>query len=314
MNLDFKEGEDTPLTFAARQVTAISKSNMYNAVYGGVTPGGDTQLWQWGCHAKMRSLPETTSVAWSAWMPYGGDYNEGNEATNNFFDWITSDNSPWKLAFDLGMSFSEKKFFNRKFWKASGFVFDRLDNIPSNLLQNFLIATRIPKEHSQVCTAWNTFYKGGLTPEMALVMASNFPYSKGDGRSAYMSDLGDYPLTAVTCKDTYVKNFCNHEFWKDKFNPPYSKSHLYIPVNVIWGPVPGHPDKKHEKNKQYGIGGYGSATRFDTSLGVYTKDIGVLKNISSSFGAKSNTYTNWICTNKDVIQVGKLEEKRIGLA
>lgn len=312
MELTFDKAKDTPLTFAAKQVKKVDKTAFNNAIYGGVTPDGGTQYWQWGCHAKMRSLPIKTSVVWSAWMPQESQ----KIASDNFFDWITSDNSPWKLAFDLGMSFSEKKFFNRDFWKTGGFIFDKLDKIPSNLLQNFLIASRIPKEHPHVCAIWNKLVVGGLTPEMALVMASNFPHYEDSGRRiAYYNDIGDYPLYAVRGYEPYIKNFCTHKFWEEKFNPPYSMSHSYTPVNVIWGPIVGVPDHDNP-SKQYGLMPLGSKNMLDCVLGQYALDkIGTLQNQQSSFGrsGRDNQYVTWSCTEKEIIQIGLLEEKRIGL-
>lgn len=305
MELSFKLGSDKPLEFAVKQLGKINKKDYHNAIYGGINPdNGATKYYEWGCHAQMRNMPQGSKLIWSAWMP--GDTGAASDA---FFDWITSDESPWAEALKMGMSFSEKKYFDRKFWKANGFIFDRLDKIPSNVLQNFLIASRIPKEHPTIAREWYHHVRGGLTSEMALVMASNF-----QGNNVRASDNGDYPLYAVTGYDKYIRNFCAHKMDKSVFNAPYFETHTYTPVNRIWGPFEGVPLKGKDKETdglQYGVR-YNSGGGINVEncvLGQYAKDIGKYEE-RMSFSTK---YTMWSVTPSDVIKIGKEEEKRLKL-
>lgn len=181
------------------------------------------------CHANQRNFPVGAEIVYNHYPTVKAGFTKAND---DYFDWIAGKNSPWSSAFKLGMSFSDNSHFTPEFWKETGFIFDRPDKIPSNLLHNFLVASRMPREWPNSIKRWSNLTKAGVSPEMALVATSLYPESYS---AMHKADWYDWPLDVYSGSDDYVRNFLRHDIQKSVLNPPYSKQVAYTPVNAIWG-------------------------------------------------------------------------------
>lgn len=313
--LNFKAEKYTPFQFAIEQLDNLNHHKATkgggtggdNAFYGGVSMG-KADYFEYPCHAMMKDVHGGAEVVWSKWViPKRDIYEEQSRA---YFEWIISKDSPWKIAFEMGMSFSNKKHFNPEFWWDNGFIFDRLDNIPSNVLHNFLVASRMPKEWPHAICLWYNLVKGGVTPEMALVMSSNF-FTDSNNTKNFMNKVNDpydWPIDACTGNEEYIKNFLNHNQIKKVFRPPYSESHVYYPVNIVWGDAldPQKGTLRH-KDKTYGRKADDYVGSNSVLMSLYKDTVGkCVKQSTFSTG-----YTQWSCTVEEITEMGKAEDQRL---
>lgn len=319
LEFDIKQYK-TPFNFAVEQLDNLAQHKVTvgggtggdNAFYGGVSMG-EAAYFEYPCHVHMNNedMPEDTNVVWSKWViPQAALHKKQSET---YFDWITSSSSPWKYAFDCGMSFNDPKMFCKDFWWDKGFIFDRLDNIPSNVLHNFLVASRMPKEWPAAIKLWYKIHSGGVSPEMALVLSTLF-FTEAHNTVNFQllyRDPYDWFLDAVSGDEEYVKNFLNHKMDRSVFNAPYSKSHSYTPVNLIWGNsgFDGRGEGRVTGDRWYGKKNY---NQLETSIlaNLYAKDFGTIMNGSSSLNV-GKIPMNWTCKVEELIEIGKLEDKRL---
>ena len=311
--LYFEEEKVNPFQFAVEQldnlrhhgVTVTGSTGGDNAWYGGVSMG-KSEYYEYPCHAYMKDIHQEAQIIWSKWViPNHSTYRDSSRA---YFEWITGSQSPWGFALDMGMSFKEgRKYHNQEFWWDNGFIFDKLDEIPSNVMQNFLVASRMPKEWPQAIKLWYNIAKDGVSPEMAMVLATNFFTERSDTVNfiAQFEDPYDWPTDAVTGNEDYVRNFLSHRPDNTIFNKPYSVSHKYSPVNAIWG-LARDPVTSAIRHKETPYGGKVSKSVLSN---LYSKDFG--KVINHGSGKWSDGYSEWRCGVKDLIEIGKQEDKRL---
>lgn len=321
-----------PFSFAVRQLEHLTERKMKyghrikgevntedsegttggdNALYGGVSPTLNS-YYEYPCHAFMNSVTSGAEVVYSKFVlpPFPGYH----KMADTYFDWITGKNSPWKRAFEMGMSFKSKEHFDRKFWYEHGFIFDRIDIIPSNVLHNFLVASRMLKEWPKRMNRWYNYLQGGVSPEMSLILASCFTPSKlSDSASSESKDQYDWPLDAVSADgDDYVRNFLHHKMDDTTFNKPYRESHSSRPVNRIWGK--GLMNYNTGVLSKYGKGAYGTAgchTKGDFKDRVLFDLYGEYGKLETVPGSFSGTQAEWKLSTDEIIAIGKKEDRRL---
>lgn len=265
-----------------------------NAYYGGVSKTG-MDYYTYPCHMYMKHVHMGAEVIYSKFArPDAAKYQK---ATDAWFDWITGPKSPWAPVFKLGMTFAEKKFFGPEFWRTHGFIFDRLDKIPSNVLHNFLVASRMPHEWPGMVLAWYEMVQKGVSPEMALALESVWVIGCSENTQTkdfqmQPTNFYDWPLDVGTANEKYVQNFLLHDMQKDVFNKPYSESHQYTPVNAIWG--------RSSTGKKY-----------QTILKeTYEKTFGKQAEAKATWGTPIGG-TSWRVTPDEIAEIGIKEDKRL---
>lgn len=314
--LEYNPAITKPFDFAVDQLTHLgeyksvsSATGGNNAVYGGVG-SRLSSYFEYPCHVHMSDVNKDAEVVWSKFCIPDGRLKNFTKISRDYFDWITSDESPWKPAFDMGMSFSDKKTFSRTFWFEKGFIFDKLDVIPSNVLHNFLIASRILREWPYKVKIWHEVWKSGVSPEMALIVATCWNgKDENDIKewySLYNGDFYDWPLDCICGGEEYVKNFLNKKMDKTVFNKSYAESHNYKPVNKIWG----SQARGTKIDPYYGMKTETGYFKDNFVLAKYAEQLGRKQNIMGGFGSSSN-YINWECKIEDIITIAKEEQRRL---
>lgn len=297
--------DDQYFEFAVKKLDRMAnvRISYTNTAYGGFGPQGE-QTNEYQCHRYMASLHHDTKIVFSKFSNSCHDQKAGEA----WVEWITSSESPWKICMDLGMSFRDEKAFNPDFWRTRGFIFDKLNEIPANVLMQFLITSRQAQEHPYLVSQWHSYVKAGLSPDMALVMTSCFSSSN----QVLHGNLGDWMLDAASGTEQMIRNFLNHEMDKTVFIHSYSRGHSYTPVNALWGQEAPYNDRRTYTRP----GCYGHADGYTTNMKhcilgqLYSNDFGeVVKN--SSFG--SNTCT-WNLKSEEIIEIGRAEEVRLSRA
>ena len=212
-----------------------------NAVFG-FTSTKEITKYMWPCHAYLRNAPEKeTFSVWSVWCkPHPKKLDPA--IVKDHFDWLVdAKHSPWRSLLKID-SYGGKQFQ----WDY-GFIFQKLSDIPANLLMNFLVATRMPKEWPDSIAAWHrlvTEYK--IDPAMAYTALRLFTCligdvigDKGTENEQFILNTANYydwPLDNGTCTEEYVYNFIRGIPGAPEH--PFAQSHRsYTSINNIWGPI-----------------------------------------------------------------------------
>lgn len=291
----------------------------HNAFYGGIlgaAPDTGTIVYaEHPCHAFMKNLVDCR-VAFSRFVHSDAD-QKMSRATKAYFQWITGSESPWREVFGLGMS-EDRPEFNPKFWYKYGFLFDKMDVVPANLLHNFLVATRTQKEWPVFVKHWYKMVQAGCSPAAALFFEPMFSGGEcGNERQNWRhTNKYDFPLDHATCTETYLKNFCAGK--TPRLGKPFNecKVHLsatwqvqYTPVNAIWG---------SNKIVQNAIGNaYVSKSYAFAVRDRYMEQIGtVVKRVNKSWNGTEYPEApiiDWTVTDDQQAEIIKAEEGRLSL-
>lgn len=284
------------------QYLKFSHNTTHTTHYGGVGPKVNSH-YAYICHSQIARLPGGTSIIYSKF----GNRCFNQRAGDAWLEWITSDDSPWRISMEMGMSFRDPKKFCTDYWRNSGFIFDKLDVIPSNVMMQFLIASRQASEHPKIIERWYEWTQEGLSPEMALVMSCIFSChgERKDFVILNTTDYGDWMLNAVAGTEKYIKNFLEHRMDKKLFKEPYINNHNYIPVNALWGPE-GQSIGNYKYQGCYGHkDGYADLDHFTIGQ-LYRKDFGKLDKVNTFYGDTKI----WKLRFEEIVEIGKAEEKR----
>ncbi len=282
-----------------------------NAVYGWGTSADDYVRWQHPCHARMEGFKEAKDSAKFIFsrIIYPAAQWEAKTAATRYFEWILSPESPWRELF----KYQPDLFENKELCLKNGFVFTKIDTIPSNLLMNFFVATRMPHEWPHDILAWDKlvteyhchpalafmfltlFYPCGFTDSGALFTSKTL--GSEDVCQLSWTNRYDWPLDMVTCGEEYVQNFCAGK--PEAFNQPFTAGKTYGPVNRIWGTNLISLDSKDTYRVQ---------------LHQRYKNIGTLAD-DAAYRRLDGTYTGdhkrWRLTYKQLAEVLHLEESRL---
>lgn len=212
------------------------------------------KIGQGPCHATAASMVCSTYA--QEFYRKGGEFQYfcevlrsgggSQKARRAFYDFIfDKDKSPWRKLFKDREPVS---FFRFKKDNVAGntvpdwFALAIDNNTSAPLLFNFLIATRMPYEHTKRVKVWYDLVTDGVEPCLALILCS-IPYvvptiSNGNldisvENTEYMGyNIGHYPIT-VTNVDVMLKNL--------RDGTPFLKDDMalkdmsgYMPNNAIW--------------------------------------------------------------------------------
>jgi hypothetical protein len=98
---------------------------------------------------------------------------EGTERSLKWVKFLLSNQSPWRFLHDF-MAIKDANEINH-----TGWLFERLVQLPPALLYNFAMAQRMLWENSPCASHWYHLVDKGVDPAGALFIASNFTLSPG---------------------------------------------------------------------------------------------------------------------------------------
>lgn len=301
-----KKGED-PFELVSETLKNREGDGNANAFYGGFLENrNQIERFNWGCHAQMRSMPGAVIVfsRFKRSEHPGENYVTAEEA-KLYNQWITSKQSPWLSVLKSGMSLNKNRpEFTKDFWYQHGFIFDKLE-CPSNYLQSFLIASRVPKQWPMFCKRWfDLVHNHKVNPAMAFMLVSYFTpsatnldkYKKSGLWTFHPLDRGDWAVGIGNSTEDYWQNFHSGTPVTTRLNPPYKTSCNYLSpngVNIIWHPTTAR--QVHYGNKLRDL--------YQDKLGVY--DI-------IYDGGWGENRKMWAATSEQMAEIGHAEEKRLG--
>lgn len=296
----------------------------HNAIYGGVLEhpqrGKVIGYYEYPCHFNTRNLLGC-QVMFSRFVRPA--WNGTETYTKEWFKWITSPSSPWYTAITLGMS--EGRYQSRPaWWYRYGFLFDRLDKVPGNLLQSFLVASRMPKEWPKETKRWLKYVEAGVPPAMAAFFNPMFNersagYTDQNGPQEGLWSHGnwyDYPIDHGTCDEDYLKNLATSTLvnlsapFKDLAKKqPYHDGLMmqYWPVNCVFGnnKIAGKAECNYIFSDSYAF----------QLRDRYAKKVGkaVEKPNTSFDGTKGRPWVEWRLSFDEQVDVIKQEQRRLSL-
>lgn len=148
------------------------------------------------CHASL-TIPENATYFSSCFdQTWIGD----DPAGDAYYDWMTSDESPWRLLFKYG----KPERILPKGGKGGGFILDakvvHIDLMDNKWpLYNFMVAMRMVSEESDSIRTWYRMVDLGLHPADALYLSRMFLWTEYEG-SPYLvghnnNDGSHWPLS-----------------------------------------------------------------------------------------------------------------------
>lgn len=208
-----------------------------NGRYGAVcvTPDDKLRLYhtQHPCHAFMRDYKNPV-VVFNQYSHRPAFLKD--EADLLFFDWIMSDDSPWKAFSNRLVSEvpEEVKDIKNFIWN-NGWVWSDL-SFPSNLQHNFLVAARMASEWPKHINRWyDLVIEDGLDKALSFVFLDVFIPVVSDEKKFVINHKNkyDWPIDVCTSEESYVRNFMAGNV--EALNKPYADDPQYKPVNRIFG-------------------------------------------------------------------------------
>jgi hypothetical protein len=217
-----------------------------NCSHGYITKDGSTKSFHHPCHAHIRQI-DAPRVYWNRYCKRPSS-QVSERVTRSFFDWITSEDSPWKTFRGKATSHTphelEKEATGQevKNWiYENGWVWSDLEH-PVNFQHSFLVASRMAAEWPKYLERWDKWvaalgsekYRG-----MAFVFLTLFVQQQHQPDKYVISYANkyDWPIDTGTCGEDYIRNFI-HGTPVGPWNDTFSRSSNYTPVNSIWGTVP----------------------------------------------------------------------------
>jgi hypothetical protein len=229
-----------------------------------------------------------------------------------YFDWITSDDGPWKSFLNRKLTHTDKDDYlvnDLEFIWKNGWVWSDLSS-PANLQHNFLVAARMSSEWPKLINLWyDRVKKYNLNKALTFVFLDIFKCDIEYDASRWLinhKNKYDWPVDVCSASDEYVKNFCSGRV--EALTQPYKSNPSYKPVNRIFG------------NNEIEL--LTNGTYPTTVFNLYSSTFGYTDAQASQYFDKhtrkrqSQIYkyvTGWSVTEDEVIKIIKLEEKRLGL-
>ena len=276
-----------------------------NARYGTVSMTGDKLTLNYNghpCHAYMRDYRNPVVV----YNQYGHRSWINKHADQAWFDFITSDDGPWKEFVGRLVSHVPKdwKGSTEDFIFKNGWVWSDLKNHPSNLQHNFLVATRMGTEWPDSINRWFDLIQEGCHPALAFVFLDVFMQVSGDPKKWQVNNKNkyDWPVDVCTSDETYIRNFCLGKV--EVLNKSYADTQVYTPVNRIFG--------------NNGLSSAQDEAYPNRVFELYHDKYGPSKAECDAFWSKKGTgfskfnyRTHWFVTEGDIIEIIKSETKRL---
>lgn len=302
--------DDEHLSTAVAELKKIT-SPAGNAHGGCIMTNGLTDVKSGVCHGYMMRLVNP-SIVFSKWTA-------DKRKTNNrlYFEWITGPNSPWRAALPPEeLIIDDNDISSKEFMWEHGFIFWHIERLPSNVQHQFLIATRVAKQHPYYIDNWEKLVvEHGFDPAMAYIWMTMWygqgkpAITNGSGMnhgSSFMKDevyqvkptllnSSEFNFDSATSGVEAVKNFLLGRMDESVMNPPYKTQIKYTPVNRLWGPNGLSPHGQGD--------GYPAVLRR-----MYSKQFGKVVNSDTAF---NGVVENWMMTKDECIRVGLLEQERL---
>lgn len=277
-----------------------------NARYGAVcvTPTGlKVEYNSHPCHAYMKDYRKPIVV----YNQYGHRSFINDKADRAWFDFITSDDGPWREFPGRTVSHTPKdsklKELRDFIWE-NGWVWSDLDNHPANLQHNFLVATRMGTEWPKMIERWFDWIQEGCHPALAFAFLDVFHPIPTDDKKWKINNTNkyDWPIDVCTSSEDYIRNFCLGRV--EKLNKAYSKTQNYTPVNRIFGPnTLASADDQAYPNRVFEL--------YNEKYGADKKKADEYWSKKGTGFSKFNYRTHWYVTEKEIINIIKEEEKRL---
>lgn len=293
-----------------------------NAVYGTVLVDGSWTFYRHPCHAYLKSQQDNKTFAvWSVMCKPRNDeaYPKIEEAVRPYFDWITGPDSPWRLLFEKyerGVTIDEEHTTSQEFMWNYGFVFFNVKEIPSNLLMNFLVATRMPKEWPEFILKWHRWVKMGYDPSVAFSLVTAFgPSGATSGTSMPLESVNftlagqdkyDWPLDLATYDVAAVESFTS--FKPVRFERPFFEYPNSTPINALWGKNSSTSGQIPFNKENY------SMYLYETYSGKYgkdNKDAGPVYNQNTYRAEKPGPVRRWTLNTKELDAIVEMESIRL---
>lgn len=304
-----------------------------NAVYGQVLEDAEGQTFKYPCHKNMAvAHGNKLKTVWSLLCrPLKTVLDP--EIVNAYFNWILDPEiSPWHslLGMQKEIIYEGLKCTDLEFQMKYGFVFTNIHEIPSNLIMNFFVATRMPKEWPIAIKTWHMLTADyGVDPAVALFYVRLFyanpekPDSSGrdanhinpsikDPRIQLLNNnFYDWPLDTVSSEVNYFSNFVfgtpvhlEHPFTDKEKYPAYDH------INNVWGETNWY-DHNEWVYRGMEINGKGTYSKY--IYDAYSPSIGSYVKTESNVGSKRDDkgILSWRLTFDDVISIIKKEEERL---
>jgi hypothetical protein len=278
-----------------------------NARYGAVciNSSGNLQLHHNShpCHAFMKDYRKPVVV----YNQYGHRSFINDEADRAWFDFITSDDGPWKEFVGRVVSHTPSNLKLkelRDFIWENGWVWSDLKNHPANLQHNFLVATRMGTEWPRLIDRWYEYTEQGCHPALAFVFLTVFNPITGDTKKWQINNTNkyDWPIDVCTSSEDYVRNFCQGKV--EKLTKSYADTQHYTPVNRIFG--------------ENGLSSAVDEAYPNRIFELYHKKYGPEKEKCDQYWEKRGTgfskfnyRTHWWVTEAEMIRIIKAETKRL---
>lgn len=261
------------------------------------------------CHRDLNKTTKGSAAVYSLYCkPVFTQLPE--DVHRDHFAWLVGDHSPWRSLLNME---PRREFCEPDFWWSNGFIFSDLAKMPANLIMNFFVATRMPKEWPEQIKNWHRLVKQfDVDPALAYTALKLWNDDIGSSNSNECrftfntSNFYDWPLDNGTCGEDYVRNFC----YANPVNAKGSLGERYDPnseepygkINVVWGTA----------NASINSTGKPSYQRFLFDL--YSEKMGSRGGKQRRFGGGDSTDvtpTSWTLTFTQVIDLLHEEEKRL---
>jgi hypothetical protein len=303
-----------------------------NAVYGYGSVGGDTfnlHDTSFPCHANLKYADESMQTIYSVFCR-ANEKSASEEVSRAYFNWITSrTDSPWRdvLKLQAPLKYKEMVTGTQDFEWQFGFVFDNVKDLPSNLLMNFFVGTRMLKEWPKAITQWhNLVTKEGIDPAVAFFYLRLFYYSKNLARRGGIGDSNDteknvmspelsskgrvfvlanapfydWPLDVPCAGPEYFENFVLGK--AATLEKPFtlgnrSVTYFYNHINNVWG--------DNDKSA------YSEGTYLHFLYSTYG-NLGEITDIKTLMGKPRSSIQNWAVSWDELLHIMRSEQERIG--
>ena len=204
-----------------------------NVLTGYVNNKGIRSTKAYPCHKPINAFKDALCL----WSAFG--YRSQEKIARFYHDWLLND-SPWSKTGIVPKGYSNDFMFQ------NGFIFTQLDQVSSNLLHNFLVATRMDAEWPDYISGWYKLVtEYGVDPSLAYMMVTVFvsPNQNSGGQSICTelkasvmtgTDKYDWPLDVSRATEEYVLNFCQGNP-VGRSTVAFFPSAQTAPVNTLWG-------------------------------------------------------------------------------
>lgn len=273
------------------RLTGSGATGGNNVLTGFISLEGKRRHEAYPCHRPINGFKDATTL----WSAFG--YRNKKEIAHLYHSWLIND-SPWSKTGVIPESNPNDMFH-------SGFIFTELDQLSSNLLHNFLVATRMDAEWPLWIKGWyDLVTKHDVNHSLAFFMMTMFvapgsmqPFTEVPESVLTHMDKYDWPLDVSRATEDYVWNFIQG-------NPvglsktPFSPTAKTAPVNTLWGKL----STLHEKD-----------TYLIILRDLYEKEFSTLKKVTrNQMGSMVSVETN-VYPFKNILEIIRREEIRLGL-